>query len=112
MAEEHIGPSEEQPSTSECQPPSHDSPVEENIISKYLIQPEIPIKPTNKATTSTHQTGARIVTSQQFLKVLQEKEEEKKQLEGKKVKKIRESEKRKNRNYKRGSTEKKGGKIH
>ena len=72
-----MGPSEEQPSTSECQPPSHDSPVEENKISKYLTLPDIPIKPTNKATTSTHQTGARIVTSKKFLR---EKEEKKKQL--------------------------------
>ena len=95
MAEEHMGPSEEQPSTSECQPPSHDSPVEENKISKYLTLPDIPIKPTNKATTSTHQTGARIVTSQQFLR---EKEEKKKQLEGEK--RLRKLERERKRNYK------------
>ena len=99
MAEEHMGPSEEQPSTSECQPPSHDSPVEENKISKYLTLPDIPIKPTNKATTSTYQTGARIVTSQQFLKVLQEKEEKKKQLEEEKL--LRKLERERKRNYKK-----------
>ena len=55
MAEEHVGPSEEQPSTSEWQPPSHNSPVEENMISKYLTLPEVPIKPTNKAATNNKQ---------------------------------------------------------
>ena len=55
IAEEHVGPSEEQPSTSEWQPPSHNSPVEENMISKYLTLPEIPIKPTNKAATNNKQ---------------------------------------------------------
>ena len=78
--------------------------MEENKISKYLTLPEIPIKPTNKATTSTHQTEARIVTSQQFLKVLQEKEEKEKQLRRKKLRKLereREREKGKKRNYKK-----------
>ena len=50
-----------------------------------MTLPDIPIKPKNKATTSTHQTGGRIVTSQQFLKVLREKEEKKKQLEEEKM---------------------------
>ena len=95
MAEEHMGPSEEQPSTSECQPPSHDLPVEENKISKYLTLPDIPIKPTNKATTSTHQTGARIVTSQQFLKVLREKEKKKQLEEEKMLRKLERERKRK-----------------
>ena len=42
-----------------------------------MLSPESPL--------STHQTGARIVTSQQFLKVLREKEEKKKQLEEEKM---------------------------
>ena len=55
--------------------------MEENKISKYLTLPEIPINSTNKATKNKQQIGALIVTSQQFLKVLREKEEKKKQLE-------------------------------
>ena len=83
--------------------------MEENEISKYLTLPDIPIKPTNKATTSTHQTGARIVTSQQFLKVLQEKEEKKKQLEEeKRLRKLEREKKERKGTTKRGSTEKKG----
>jgi len=70
MAEEHMEPSEEQPSTSEGQLLSHHPPVEENKINKYLTLPEIPINSTNKATKNKQQTGARIVTSQQFLKAL------------------------------------------
>ena len=77
MAEEHMGPSEEQPSTSDGQHPLHHPPVEENKISK----PKIPINPTNKAAKNIQQTGACIVTSQQFLKVLREKEAKKKQFE-------------------------------
>ena len=88
--------------------------MEENKISKYLTLPDIPIKPKNKATTSTHQTGGRIVTSQQFLKVLQEKEEKKKQLEEEKMlRKLERERKRKEKELQKKAvaTEKKGGKI-
>ena len=88
MAEEHREPSEEQPSTSEGQLPSHHPPVEENKISKYLTLPEIPINSTSKSTKNKQQTGARIVISQRFLKALREKEEKKKQLEEEKRSRI------------------------
>lgn len=107
MAEEHIEPSEEQPSTSEGQLPLYHPPVEENKISKYLILPEISINSANKATKNKQQTGARIVTSQQFLKALREKEK-KEQLEEEKRSRKFEREKG---NTERGSTKKKGGKV-
>ena len=80
--------------------------MEENKISKYLTLPEIPIKPTNKATTSTHQTEARIVTSQQFLEVLREKEEKEKQLRRKKLRKLERERERKEKELQKEAVQK------
>ena len=95
MAEEHMEPSEEQPSTSEGQLPSHHPPVEENKISKYLTLLEIPINSTNKAIKNKQQTGACIVTSQRFLKALREKEKKKQLEEEKRSRKFERERKRK-----------------
>ena len=65
-------------------------PIEENKISKYLTIPKLPQKPNIK-----EQTGARIVTSYEFLAELQEKEEKKKQVEEEKIQWKLERERRK-----------------
>ena len=106
MAEEHMEPSEEQPSTSEGQLPSHHPPVEENKISKYLTLPEIPINSTNKATKNKQQTGNRIVTSQQFLKVLREKEKKIQLEEEKRSRKFKRERKRKEKEIQKEAVQK------
>ena len=65
-------------------------PIEGNKIQKYLTMPKVPEKPKSK-----HQTGARIVTSHEFIAELQEKEKKKKQAEEEKQQRKLERERKK-----------------
>ena len=65
-------------------------PIEGNKIKKYLTMPKVPEKPKSK-----NQTGARIVTSHEFIAKLQEKEKKKKQAEEEKQQRKLERERKK-----------------
>ena len=65
-------------------------PIEGNKIKKYLTMPKLSEKPKSK-----NQTGARIVTSHEFIAELQEKEEKKKQAEEEKQQRKLERERKK-----------------
>ena len=84
-------PSLRRPSLTEI--PSYETdviPIEENKISKYLSIPQLQHKPKDK-----NHTGARIVTSHEFLAELRQKEEKKKQAEEEKRQRMLERERKK-----------------
>lgn len=80
-------------------------PIEGNKIKKYLTMPKVPDKQKSK-----NQTGARIVTSHEFIAELQEKEEKKKQAEEEKRQRKLERERMKiEREAKKAKTQRKKG---